>query len=63
MEPESHEQHLDHIYAVFRGLTNYELVLNVMKCVIGTNGVEFLGFQINEDVILPSSCLEKTTSA
>ena len=52
---ESREAHHRHVRQVFERLQSYGLVINVAKCKFAEPSVEFLGYMIGQDGILPLS--------
>ena len=49
----SHEQHLQHIRALFDRLKQYGLVVKLAKCVFGVPEIDFLGHHINCQGAIP----------
>lgn len=49
----SSEEHSKHLRSVFKRLEEFQLRLNVDKCVLGVNELEFLGYCINNQGIRP----------
>lgn len=45
--------HEEHIRNVLRILDEYKLTLNIAKCLLGKNSIQFLGYEVNTDGILP----------
>ena len=49
----SPEEHMDHLRQIFNLLAENGLVVNRAKCVLGVNELDFLGFHVSKDGILP----------
>ena len=49
----SQEEHMEHLKQVFELLAENGLVVNRAKCVLGVTELDFLGFHVNKDGIVP----------
>ena len=49
----SREEHMEHLKQVFELLAENGLVVNRAKCVLGVTELDFLGFHVNKDGIVP----------
>ena len=49
----SEEEHLQHLQLVLQRLQQYSLVLNMEKCELGRQQLDFLGYHITDDVATP----------
>ena len=47
------EQHMEHLRNIFNILAENGLVVNRAKCVLGVSELDFLGFHVNENGIIP----------
>ena len=49
----SQEEHMEHLKQVFELLAENGLVVNRAKCILGVTELDFLGFHVNKDGIVP----------
>ena len=55
LHSKTHEEHRQQLSALFKGLRNNNLKVNLKKCKFGADKVSYVGYRQTPEVILPGS--------